>query len=62
MDKVLVNAVITDFFIQYGLFLIAIYLRTEKFFFLAGSATFFVTVQSLFTGTMYPRQVSGLIY
>ena len=58
MDNVLVKAAITDFFIQYSLFLIAICLRTEKFFFLAGSATFFVTIQSLFTGTMFPRQVS----
>ena len=61
MDDVLVKAAITDFCLQYILFLFAICLRTDKFFFLAGSATFFVTVQSLFqTGTMFPRQVSGL--
>jgi hypothetical protein len=62
MDNALMKAAITDFCIQYSLFLIAICLRTEKFFFLAGSATFFVTVQSLFqTGTLFPRQVSGLV-
>lgn len=60
MDNVLVKAAITDFCIQYSLFLIAICLRTDKFFFLSGSATLFVIVQSLFqTGTMFPRQVSG---
>ena len=57
-DSILVQAAITDFGIQWSLFILAACIRTEKFFFMAGSATFFVTVQSLFTtGTLFPRQV-----
>ena len=59
MENVLVKAAITDVCLQWSLFLIAACLKTEKFFFMAGSATFILTVQSLFsTGTLFARQVS----
>ena len=64
MGNTLVKAAVTDFLLQWGLFLIAAYMRTERFFDLAGSSTFvLLAVQSLInTGRFFPRQViqSGL--
>lgn len=59
MGNVLIKAAATDFLLQWGLFLIAAYLRTEKFYDLAGSSTFILlTVQSLIgTGRFFTRQV-----
>ena len=65
MGNTLVKAAVTDFLLQWGLFLIAAYMRTERFFDLAGSSTFvLLAVQSLInTGRFFPRQViqSGLV-
>ena len=59
MGNVLAKAAITDMGLQWGLFLIAAYLRTEKFDDLAGSATFILlAIQSLISnGKLFPRQV-----
>lgn len=59
MGNTLVKAAAIDFLLQWGLFLIAAYLRTEKFFDLAGSSTFvLLAVQSLInTRRFFPRQV-----
>ena len=59
MGNVLAKAAITDMGLQWGLFLIAAYLRTEKFYDLAGSATFILlAIQSLISnGKLFPRQV-----
>ena len=59
MGNTLVKAAAIDFLLQWGLFLIAAYLRTEKFFDLAGSFTFvLLAVQSLInTRRFFPRQV-----
>ena len=60
MGSVLSRAVATDLTLQWVLFLVAAYFRTEKFYDLAGSATFILlSVQSLLqTRQFYPRQVS----
>ena len=59
MGNVLVKAAVTDMALQWGLFLIAAYFRTEKFYDLAGSSTFILlAIQSLLsTGKLFPRQV-----
>ena len=59
MGNVLVKAAITDMSLQWGLFLIAAYFRTEKFYDLAGSSTFILlAIQSLLsTRKLFPRQV-----
>lgn len=58
MGIVLAKAAFTDLAIQWGMFILAALFRTEKFWFMTGSATFIVTVQSLFeTGKLFPRQV-----
>lgn len=65
MGNALTKAAATDFLLQWGLFLIAAYLKTEKFYDLAGSSTFILlAVQSLInSGKFFPRQViqSGLV-
>ena len=65
MGNVLGKAATVDFCIQWGMFLLAAYLKTEKFFDATGSATFLVLVlQSLLhTRRFFPRQVvqSGLV-
>ena len=70
MDKLqlgntLVTAVATDFILQWGLFLLSIFLRTNKFWFMAGSSFALLTAQSLInTGSFSPRQLiqTGLVY
>jgi hypothetical protein len=59
MGNVLVKAAVTDMALQWGLFLIAAYFRTEKFYDLAGSSTFILlAIQSLLsTRKLFPRQV-----
>ncbi len=65
MGNALVKAAATDLAIQWGCFLVAAYFKTEKFYDLAGSATFIVLLlQSLSSnGRFFPRQViqSGLV-
>ena len=53
------KAAITDMAVQWVLFLIAAYFKTEKFYDLAGSSTFLLLiVQSLLsTRKLFPRQV-----
>ena len=70
MDKLqlgntLVTAVATDFILQWGLFLLSIFLRTNKFWFMAGSSFVLLAAQSLInTGSFSPRQLiqTGLVY
>ena len=59
MGNTLVKAAVTDMGLQWGLFLIAAYFRTEKFYDLAGSITFILlAIQSLVsTRRLFPRQV-----
>ena len=59
MGSVLSKVVVTDLLLQWGLFLVAAYFRTEKFYDLAGSATFILlSVQSILSqGKLFPRQV-----
>lgn len=65
MGNVLGKAAAIDFLLQWGLFLIAAYLKTEKFYDLAGTSTFILlAVQSLIkTNKFFPRQViqTGLV-
>lgn len=65
MGNALVRAAATDLAVQWGCFLIAAYLRTEKFYDLVGSGTFILLLlQSLIrNGRFFPRQViqSGLV-
>ena len=65
MGNVLGKAAAVDFAIQWGMFLLAAYFKTEKFFDATGSATFLVLmVQSLLHARrFFPRQVvqSGLV-
>ena len=65
MGNFVSRAAVVDFALQWGLFLIANYLKTEKFYDLAGSSTFvLLIVQSLVNGgKFFPRQViqSGLV-
>ncbi len=59
MGSVLSKAAVTDLALQWALFLVAAYFKTEKFYDLAGSATFILLgAQSLMnTGKYFPRQV-----
>ena len=59
MGNVLTRSLAIDFSIQWLLFLIAAYLRTEKFYDLAGTSTFTIlALQSLLTASrFFPRQV-----
>jgi len=59
MGNIFTRALVTDFSIQWLMFLIAAYLRTEKFYDLTGSSTFIIlALQSLLTaGRFFPRQV-----
>ncbi|XP_064389929.1 uncharacterized protein LOC135337854 isoform X2 [Halichondria panicea] len=59
MGSVLSKAAVTDLALQWALFLVAAYFKTEKFYDLAGSATFILlSTQSLMhTGKFYPRQL-----
>lgn len=61
MGNVLTKAAATDMLLQWSLFLIAAYFKTEKFYDLAGSSTFILLlVQSILnTGKFLPRQVLG---
>ena len=65
MGNVLGKAAAVDFAIQWGVFLIAAYLRSEKFYDATGSVTFIaLMLQSLLqTRRFFPRQViqSGLV-
>lgn len=65
MGNVLTKAAVLDFSIQWSTFLIASYLRTERFFDATGSVTFIILLlQSLMhTRKFFPRQViqSGLV-
>ena len=65
MGNVLTKAALTDFLIQWGSFVVAAYLQTERFYDATGSLTFVILLlQSLLqTRTFYPRQViqSGLV-
>ena len=65
MGNALGKAAAADFLLQWGLFLVAAYLKSEKFYDLAGSSTFILlVVQSLInSGKFFPRQViqSGLV-
>lgn len=65
MGNTLVKAAVTDFAIQWSCFVIAALLKTEKFYDLAGSATFILlALQSLTrNGRFFPQQViqSGLV-
>ena len=59
MGNTLVKAAVIDMGLQWGLFLIAVYFKTEKFYDLAGSSTFILlAIQSLMnTRKFFPRQV-----
>ena len=59
MGNVFTKSLLINFSIQWLLFLIAAYLRTEKFYDLAGTSTFIVlALQSLLTASrFFPRQV-----
>lgn len=59
MGNVLVKAAATDMALQWTLFLLAAYFKTEKFYDLAGSSTFILLlIQSIAsTGRFLPRQV-----
>ena len=58
MDSLLVQTAVTDISLEWGFFLLAVCLRTDKFWFMAGSVAGILTLQSLFTtGTYFPRQV-----
>lgn len=65
MGNVLGKAAVVDLVIQWGMFLIAAYLGTEKFFNATGSVTFIVLLlQSLLRSRrFFPRQViqSGMV-
>ena len=64
MGSVLSKAAATDLALQWALFLVAAYFKTEKFYDLAGSATFILlSTQSLVhTGKFYPRQVGMMCW
>lgn len=64
MGNVLVKAAVTDMALQWGLFLIAAYFKTEKFYDLAGSGTFILlAIQSLLsTRKIFPRQVISVLH
>ncbi len=59
MGNVLVKAAVTDMSIQWLLFLVAAYFKTEMFYDLAGSSTFILLIMQSITktGRFYPRQV-----
>ena len=65
MGNVLGKAIAVDFLIQWGMFLLAAYMKTEKFFDATGSATFVILMlQSLLHARrFFPRQViqSGMV-
>ena len=59
MGNTLAKAAFIDMGLQWALFLIAAYIKTEKFYDLAGSSTFILlAVQSLLSNRkLFPRQV-----
>ena len=65
MGNVLAKAAAVDMSIQWIMFLLAYYLRTEKFFDITGSATFILLLLLTLKngGRFFPRQViqSGLV-
>ena len=64
MGNILAKAATTDMLLQWSLFLIAVYFKTEKFYDLAGSATFLLLVTQSITSTrkFFPRQVGRSVY
>lgn len=59
MGNVLTKAAATSMLIQWGMFLLAWYYKTEKFYDLTGSITFLLLVMQSIVGTgkFFPRQV-----
>lgn len=65
LSNTLVKVAATNFLLQWGLFLLSVCLRTNKFWFMAGSSFVLLAAQSLInTGSFFPRQLiqTGLVY